>query len=240
MRIGLGMGGATVDDAVEAVRQAAAEGFATASFSNIFGLDAITICGIAGRELAREGLAIELGTFVVPTYPRHPVAMAQQALTTHAACEGRFLLGIGLSHQIVIETMWGFSFEKPARHMREYLSVLMPLLREGTVSFQGATAEYRPRLPRSGAYRVEVFIPAHVANASVEYRVMDRPGQPDAEIVTPALAQGRFSNQSVSLGDYDFDPALPDAGKVSLTDLGPDEPARTVVFGAVRWVPLPR
>ncbi len=109
-----------------------------------------------------------------------------------------------------------------------------------TVSFQGATVEYRPRLPQRGAYRVSVFIPAGLANALVEYRVMDRPGQPDAEIVTPALDQGRFSNQWVSLGDYDFDPVHPDAGKVSLTDIGPDNPARTVVFGAVRWVPLPR
>lgn len=109
-----------------------------------------------------------------------------------------------------------------------------------TVSFQGATVEYRPRLPRRGAYRVEVFIPAGIANARVEYRVMDRPGQPDSEIVTPPLDQGRFNNQWINLGDYDFDPVHPDAGKVSLTDVGPDQPARTVVFGAVRWVPLPR
>jgi hypothetical protein len=77
-----------------------------------------------------------------------------------------------------------------------------------------------------------------VANALVEYRVMDRPGQPDAEIVTPAVDQGRFSNQWFSLGDYDFDPVHPDAGKVSLTDLGPDSPRHTVVFGAVRWLRL--
>lgn len=109
-----------------------------------------------------------------------------------------------------------------------------------TVSFQGATVEYRPRLPQRGAYQVQVFIPVGLANALVEYRVMDRPGQPDAEIVTPPIDQGRFNNQWVSLGDYDFDPVHPDAGKVSLTDIGPDSPARTVVFGAVRWVPLPR
>lgn len=109
-----------------------------------------------------------------------------------------------------------------------------------TVSFQGATVEYRPRLPQRGAYRVSVFIPAALANALVEYRVMDRPGQPDAEIITAPIDQGRFSNQWISLGDYDFDPVHPDAGKVSLTDIGPDNPARTVVFGAVRWAPLPR
>jgi hypothetical protein len=109
-----------------------------------------------------------------------------------------------------------------------------------TVSFQGATVEYRPRLPQRGAYRVLAFIPAALANAMAEYRVMDRPGQPDAEIVTPPIDQSRFSNQWISLGDFDFDPAHPDAGKVSLTDIGPDNPARTVVFGAVQWLPLPR
>jgi hypothetical protein len=111
---------------------------------------------------------------------------------------------------------------------------------KGTVSAQGATIEYRPPLPQRGAYRVEVFIPAMLANAQVQYRVMDRPGQPDGEIVTAPLDQSRFSNQWVSLGDYDFDPSQSDAGKVSLTDTGPDSPRQTVVFGAVRWVNLPR
>jgi hypothetical protein len=115
-----------------------------------------------------------------------------------------------------------------------------PARYKGTVSFQGATLEYRPALPQRGAYRVEVFIPANLANALVEYRVMDRPGQPDAEIVTAPLDQGRYSNQWVSLGDYDIDGSLQDAGKVSLTDIGPDLPRRVVVFGAVRWVLLPR
>jgi hypothetical protein len=118
-------------------------------------------------------------------------------------------------------------YGKPARYKR-------------TVPDQGATVEYRPQLPARGAYRVQAFIPAGVANASVEYRVMDRPGQPDAEIVTPALDQGRFSDQWITLGDFDFDPDQPDSGKVSLTDIGPDNPRRTVVFGAMRWVRLPR
>ncbi len=107
-----------------------------------------------------------------------------------------------------------------------------------TFSGQGITVEYRPNLPMRAAYRVEVFIPADVANAMVEYRVMDRPGQPDAEIVTPPIDQARFSNQWFTLGDFDFDPVHPDGGKVSLTDLGPDNPRHTVVFGAVRWLRL--
>ena len=80
---------------------------------------------------------IELGTAVVPTYPRHPAVLAQQALTAALALGGRLALGIGLSHQIVIEDMYGYSFDKPARHMREYLSVLLPLLDGEPAAFDG-------------------------------------------------------------------------------------------------------
>jgi F420-dependent oxidoreductase-like protein len=63
--------------------------------------------------------------------------MAQQALTVQGASHGRFNLGIGLSHAPVVEGMWGLSYARPALHMREYLSVLLPLVREGRVSFSG-------------------------------------------------------------------------------------------------------
>ncbi len=133
MRIGIGGGGGTIDAAVESVRQAQEAGYSSAWFSNIFGLDGMTACAVAGREVPD----ITLGTFVVPTYSRHPLYMAQQAMTTQAATGGRFVLGIGLSHQIVIEGMLGLSFDKPARHMREYLEVLMPILHDGSVQHDG-------------------------------------------------------------------------------------------------------
>jgi 5,10-methylenetetrahydromethanopterin reductase len=82
---------------------------------------------------------IDFGTAVVPTYPRHPVMLAAQALTVQAATGGRLTLGIGLSHQLVIENVFGQSFEKPARHMKEYLSILMPLLEGEQASFAGET-----------------------------------------------------------------------------------------------------
>jgi 5,10-methylenetetrahydromethanopterin reductase len=135
MRIGIGGGGGTIDAAVDSVKQAKGAGFSSAWFSNIFGLDGMTACAMAGREV--DG--ITLGTFVVPTYSRHPLYMAQQAMSTQAACNGRFVLGIGLSHQIVIEGMLGLSFDKPARHMREYLEIMMPLLEQGTVDYEGET-----------------------------------------------------------------------------------------------------
>ena len=65
--------------------------------------------------------------------------LAAQALTVQAATGGRLTLGIGLSHQLVIENVFGLSFDKPARHMREYLSILMPLLEGEQASFVGET-----------------------------------------------------------------------------------------------------
>jgi len=125
MRIGL-FGGTindgTIDDVVAEARQAEADGFATYWAPQIFAHDALTALAIVGREVPR----IELGTSVVPTYPRHPMMLAQQALTVNAASGGRLCLGIGLSHQVVIESMMGMSFDKPVRHIREYLQVLGP------------------------------------------------------------------------------------------------------------------
>ena len=65
--------------------------------------------------------------------------LAAQALTVQAASGGRLTLGIGLSHQMVIENVFGLSFDKPARHMREYLEILMPLLAGEQVTFVGET-----------------------------------------------------------------------------------------------------
>src|SRR5205807_7560092 len=125
----------SVDGVVAQVRGAAEAGFTSAWVAQIFGYDALTLLAVVGREVPD----IELGTAVVPTYPRHPVMLAAQALTTQAATGRRLVLGIGLSHQLVIEGIFGYSFDRPARHMREYLSALMPLLRGEAVSYKGET-----------------------------------------------------------------------------------------------------
>lgn len=142
MRIGIfvenqatGRGGGTVDDYVERVRNIADAGFPAVWSPQVFGLDALTAIAVAGREVT----GVEFGTAVVPTFPRHATMLAQQARTAQLATGGRLTLGIGLSHQVVVEGMWGYSFDRPARHMREYLSILLPLLREGSVNFQGET-----------------------------------------------------------------------------------------------------
>ncbi len=136
MRIGIGVGDeGGLDAALARFKRAEADGFAAAWTANIFGLDAMTLLALAGRETSR----IELGTAVVPTYSRHPFYMAQQALTTQVATGGRFVCGLGPSHKIVIENMLGLSYEKVARHVREFVGVMRQLLDAGQVQFEGET-----------------------------------------------------------------------------------------------------
>ena len=123
------------DEVIAQVAGLAAAGIETAWSSQIFGYDALTTIAVAAREVP----GIHFGTAVVPTFPRHPVMLGAQALTTQAASGGRLTLGIGLSHQMVIENVFGLSFDKPARHMREYLEILMPVLDGEQVTFAGET-----------------------------------------------------------------------------------------------------
>ncbi|HUA31398.1 MAG TPA: LLM class F420-dependent oxidoreductase [Streptosporangiaceae bacterium] len=138
------------------VQGAADDGFDSYWVSNIFGLDALTALAVAGSQVP----GIELGTAVVPTYPRHPAVMAQQALTTATALDGRLTLGIGLSHKIVIEDMYGYSFDRPARHMAEYLNVLLPLLDGQQASFKGQTLSAQIGLTTPRPARVPVLLAA--------------------------------------------------------------------------------
>jgi 5,10-methylenetetrahydromethanopterin reductase len=140
MRIGMGIGGDVLGapmppaDIVEQARQAETEGFPaawTVHFTR--GVDALNVLAVAGTKTTQ----IELGVGIVPTYPRHPLALAQQAATTQAFCGGRLTLGVGVSHRPVIEGMHGLSYARPAAHMREYLSVLTPLLRAGSAHYRG-------------------------------------------------------------------------------------------------------
>ena len=161
MRIGIGIGElanqpATVDNLVAQAKRAEADGFHSGWFANIFGFDACLAAAVCGRETTR----LELGTAVVPTYPRHPHALAQLALSAQAACNGRFALGIGLSHQMVIETMFGLSWAKPYSHMREYLAVLAPLLRDGSVSHHGDEFRVNAQVSVAGASSCPILVAA--------------------------------------------------------------------------------
>jgi F420-dependent oxidoreductase-like protein len=87
--------------------------------------DALTAAALVGTETTR----IEIGTAVVPVQPRHPIALAQQALSVQAVCEGRLALGVGVSHHWIIDEMLGLPYERPLLTMRAYLDVFDQALR---------------------------------------------------------------------------------------------------------------
>jgi 5,10-methylenetetrahydromethanopterin reductase len=87
--------------------------------------DALTAAALVGSETAR----IEIGTAVVPVQPRHPIALAQQALSVQAVCAGRLALGLGVSHHWIVDEMLGLSYDRPAATMRAHLDVLDAALR---------------------------------------------------------------------------------------------------------------
>jgi F420-dependent oxidoreductase-like protein len=124
-------------DAVDQIGRVADAGLHTAWLSQVYGLDALTVIAVAAAQVP----GIEMGTAVVPTYPRHPIALAGQALTTQAATGGRLVLGVGPSHQMAMEGMMGIPYERPARHTREYVTVLRALATEGTVDLDGETIQ---------------------------------------------------------------------------------------------------
>jgi F420-dependent oxidoreductase-like protein len=136
MEIGVMVGGNGLAAVIAAVQDVADAGVRRAWLPQVFSLEALTAIAVVGREIPE----VEFGTAVIPTYPRHPLVLAEQALTTSAALGGgRLHLGIGLSHQLVIEGMLGMAFEKPATHMREYLSALRPALDGQPVDVKGET-----------------------------------------------------------------------------------------------------
>jgi F420-dependent oxidoreductase-like protein len=160
MRIGImfgeTVGSTSLDGMLGQIRAAQQAGFSTAWTAQLLGWDALTALAIVGREVPD----IALGTAVVPTYPRHPIVLASQALSVQAATGNRLTLGIGLSHQVVIEEMFGYSFDKPARHMREYLSALDPLLRGESVSYQGETLKANATVNVPGALPPPLLVAA--------------------------------------------------------------------------------
>lgn len=146
----------TLDDVVKQAATAESDGFAAFWAPHIFGLDTMTALAVVGTKVPR----IELGTAVVPTFPRHPHAMAQQAHTVAAASGNRFTLGIGLSHKIVIENMFGLSYDKPVRHLREYLNVLMPLSRGEMADFDGEMYRVHAAITAKGSNGFGVVVAA--------------------------------------------------------------------------------
>jgi len=93
---------------------------------------------------------VGLGIGVLPIYTRHPTAMAQMAATLDEISGGRFILGIGISHKVTVESMWGMHLDSPLTAMREYLDIVRTSLREGSCSYEGKyfTARWAYSAPR--------------------------------------------------------------------------------------------
>ncbi len=161
MRIGINGTGLVQKASIEAIRQDAIaarnEGFASYWIAEhpTGGFDALTVLAVIADSVDE----IELGTAIVPTFPRHPMILAGQALTANAAAGGRLTLGIGLSHEVMMAQL-GIAFDKPIRHLREYLSILMPLLEEGAVDFQGETLSCNATVFQAGRPGPSVVVAA--------------------------------------------------------------------------------
>ncbi len=192
MRMGMMVGGASgesqnMDDVIGRAQRAEAAGLDSAWLTHSFSHDAIGLLGLAARETSR----IELGTAVVPTYTRHPIAMAQQALTTQAASHGRFTLGIGVSHKWLIEDKYGIAYTHQLRHMREYLAVLQPLLEGQPVKHVG------------GEYRVEINLsvaeapPVPVVLAALGPKMLDLAGRESMGTLTWMAGQAAIRDHIV-------------------------------------------
>lgn len=137
MRIGIGLDerGMTLNEVTGWARAAADAGLAGFWLGEHRAWDPLTALAVA----AREAPGIELGTAVALTYARHPLTLAAHALTVQAASGNRLTLGLGPSHAALIEGQYGLSFDRPARHVREYAEALGPLLRGEPVAYDGET-----------------------------------------------------------------------------------------------------
>ena len=118
--------------------------------------DLLTVLAVALREVD----TIEVGSAVLPIQNQHPMLLAQRALTLNRIAGGRFLLGLGMTHQAVTEGMWGIPYDKPVRRMREYLDGLQPLLAGQAADAVGETVTTRGALQISGAPAPDVYLAA--------------------------------------------------------------------------------
>jgi len=183
---------------------------------------------------------IRLGTFVLPIYTRHPTAMAQMALTLDELSGGRFELGIGVSHRVTVESMWGLTLKEPALAMREYAGIVRSLIRDGSVSAEGTyfTTHSAYTAPRNGG------LPIHISALSP--MMLELAGEiadgvalwmcaPDyiRDEVVPRVAAGR-ARAGMTMAGFEIIAAVP----VSLTT---DRAAGLEVFRqtAARYAGLP-
>src|SRR6476659_11291845 len=161
MRISLNLvnaiGGAPIDSLVDALAKVRGEGFRRVWMAQMpYDGDLLTALAVALREV--DG--IEVCSAGLPIQNQHPMLLAQRALTLNRIAGGRFVLGLGMTHQAVTEGMWGIPYDKPFRRMREYLDALQPLLAGEAVNAVGETVTARGALQIPGAPTPEAYLAA--------------------------------------------------------------------------------
>jgi 5,10-methylenetetrahydromethanopterin reductase len=150
-------GRSPVDACVQNLAQLRDEGFRRVWMTQMpYEPDLLTVLTVALREID----TIEVGSGVLPIQLQHPMQLAQRALTVNLIGGGRFVLGIGASHRLVTEEMWGIPFDKPVRRMREYLDGLLPLLAGKAADAVGETVTTRGALQIPDAPTPDVYIAA--------------------------------------------------------------------------------
>ena len=155
--------GRAARESVEDVRRAAEDGFAHVWVNQgPTGHDPLSVLAAVGTAGPPQA---ELGTAIVPTYPRHPVGLAATALTVQSLTGGRLTLGVGPSHPGIVEGQWGIPYDAPLAHTREYLEILRPLLRGEAVERRGERLTAVTRLDVPGAPGAELPAPGVLLSA---------------------------------------------------------------------------
>jgi len=228
--------GADLGPALAAARRADTLGYDSVWVTHGVGRDALLVLGAYAHVAPRVGL----GTGVIPIYPRHPVLLAQEALTLADVSGGRLRLGIGVSHRPAMEGALGLDMGQPLEVMREYVAVLRPAL-DGRVEHRGARyrAAWQSGLPRLPA-------PPPVLLAGLGVKMLELAGEIADGVVLwlcapeyirrealPALRRGR-ERAGKSLEGFEVVAAVPAA-------LTADPPAGAALFKAelARYLALP-
>ena len=155
--VGILGGSSPVDATVKTLAKMRDEGFRRVWMAQLpYEADVLTVLAVAMREVD----TIEVGSGVLPIQVQHPTSLAQRALTLNTIAGGRFILGLGMSHRMVTEQMWGVSWDKPVRQMREYLDGLLPLLAGQPAEAEGEFWTTRGALQMPGAPAPDVHIAA--------------------------------------------------------------------------------
>jgi F420-dependent oxidoreductase-like protein len=189
MRIGLSGGAASVDRMISQAQEAEADGFSSLWYASAIGGDPLVAMALAGRATS----TIELGTSVLQTYTCHPVLQANRAASV-AAAMGRagFTLGLGPSHEPVIEAAFGMSYAHPGRHTEEYARIVTSLLAGEAVNVDGS--DFRVH---SGTRGVTPEWPVSVMLSALAPRMLRVAGEcTDGTILW--MANGRAVGEHVS------------------------------------------